>query len=430
MKYLTKALVLCTILLFGNSAFALSKKEIDSARIKNTHAIAGLIEQYKEETGHYPLEKQVRGDRRSIQVKIGHPPVTNSKVIKLEGPYIDEVHFSEFKKELQRVLGDVVIPLDPKTIAFSGTNFSIYAVYKNTYYVSCLLNYYHKHVRVIGKNQFKYEVTSERDDPNSAIHYASLSEEEKLEILKILPTPKYSFKDKAYALFQNGDYKGAIKAYKKAIKKEGPALDSYSNMGVAYRRTGQVKKAVESYTRALEIAKTKEQRSGIYFNRALSYASLNSLDNSLSDLTKAIADVSDADAARKSEYYSMQANLYVAQQKDDEALRSFDNSLRLNSEKNAKDLVSRGLLHLKENNLEVAKIDFKKAVEIGSKDFLVKISVASYYAMYEHTGLAVQYMKMQIDEGLPNAKKILQNERFDKIRQSQEFKDVVSSLDK
>lgn len=58
---------------------------------------------------------------------------------------------------------------------------------------------------------------------------------------------------KGFALGSQGDYKGAIKWYKKAVETDDKFVEAYDNLGVAYRKTGDLENAKKAYLKSIEL---------------------------------------------------------------------------------------------------------------------------------------------------------------------------------
>ncbi|GIX49103.1 MAG: hypothetical protein KatS3mg131_3314 [Candidatus Tectimicrobiota bacterium] len=56
-----------------------------------------------------------------------------------------------------------------------------------------------------------------------------------------------------YRQLQAGDYKGAIKAFKRVLKANPQHAMAYTNLAYAYRQLGKYKKAIELYEEALRL---------------------------------------------------------------------------------------------------------------------------------------------------------------------------------
>jgi tetratricopeptide (TPR) repeat protein len=67
------------------------------------------------------------------------------------------------------------------------------------------------------------------------------------------PKPATSDYDTGYKLLKAGDYKAAIKAFKRAIKANPNHAMAYNNMAYSYRKLGKFDDAIPLYEKALAI---------------------------------------------------------------------------------------------------------------------------------------------------------------------------------
>src|SRR6266513_7235 len=99
------------------------------------------------------------------------------------------------------------------------------------------------------------------------------------------------------ALIEKKQYQQAIEFYSEALK-QAPVIRAYANRGRSYAELGQHDKAIEDYTRVLEIDPSGGCCSGTRSGRAQSYLKLGNIDKALADLTYA-AEADDRWAARE-----------------------------------------------------------------------------------------------------------------------------------
>ncbi len=64
---------------------------------------------------------------------------------------------------------------------------------------------------------------------------------------------KADYFDRGQKAFENSDWKGAIKNFKKAVAKDSKNAEAYNLMGYSYRRIGKADLAFATYAKALDI---------------------------------------------------------------------------------------------------------------------------------------------------------------------------------
>jgi len=67
-------------------------------------------------------------------------------------------------------------------------------------------------------------------------------------------TPETVYNNKGWALYNKGDYAGALVNYKKAVDINGQYQVAYNNMGLVYEKLKKTSLAIESYEKSLRIS--------------------------------------------------------------------------------------------------------------------------------------------------------------------------------
>ena len=148
---------------------------------------------------------------------------------------------------------------------------------------------------------------------------------------------------------QSGDHNTAITLYNSCIENGGLSMSSlartYRNIGIAYRRKGEPRKAVEAYDKALSLKPADSWND--YVNRGNAWSDLGEYEKALHDYDLALA-----------------------------------------SKPNDKDaFYNRGVVFERQGELEKAKADFIKAYEQGLRSRLLQQSLAKYGLLKERTSL-------------------------------------------
>lgn len=138
--------------------------DADILRVNHLEYIDGLVEEYKEKTGHYPFADE----RVSIPTYVFIATPKQIEWFKDDMP-IEHITVSaeEFKMELESGLGRrVVIPCDPQKRGDSKPNFYMYMVQGKDYILAVHLHEGYGFGKKIGEDYYKVEVSSRVYEPN------------------------------------------------------------------------------------------------------------------------------------------------------------------------------------------------------------------------------------------------------------------------
>ena len=86
------------------------------------------------------------------------------------------------------------------------------------------------------------------------------------------------FFKKGNSFYKDGGYQKAIENYTKAIEIDPKNAKAYNNRGNAYSRLRKYKEAIENYTKAIEI---DPKNAKAYYNRGIAYKGLEKYDNAI-----------------------------------------------------------------------------------------------------------------------------------------------------
>lgn len=133
-------------------------------------------------------------------------------------------------------------------------------------------------------------------------------------------------------------------------------------LGLCFTRLDDNEGAIKLYSNALD--KITDNPT-IFLNRGCAYARLGKYKKAIKDLDKAI----ELDPGEASKYWQRGEIFFVMDEKIDDAFKDFNKAIKINPN-NGKFYLSRGRLHLRlnENNKDLARADFKKAIELGEDE--------------------------------------------------------------
>jgi regulator of sirC expression with transglutaminase-like and TPR domain len=149
-----------------------------------------------------------------------------------------------------------------------------------------------------------------------------------------------------------------IKMLDELIKEDGNNAAALYNRAWLYASRNDFEKAVEDYTKAIQIDKGQAD---IYFNRGLLYVKMEKYDLAVKDFDEAIKlNPSDADA------YCNRGGVNNQLGKADLAIRDYTEALKIRP-KDADTLYSRGVVHMSMGSKTKAIEDFEEAARMGHK---------------------------------------------------------------
>jgi tetratricopeptide (TPR) repeat protein len=156
-----------------------------------------------------------------------------------------------------------------------------------------------------------------------------------------------------------GDYKRAIEAGKKAVKKDPNNLDAHFCLGRSYYEVGEFKLALEHMKRAESLASDKEKLMHIYNRIGKIYHVMGNLDNAFLYYNRSLSLARDlGDKSVQASLLNNIAMIYDYKDELDKALSYYEESLRLETDEKEKAATY--------NNIALLygkKPDYQKAVE-------------------------------------------------------------------
>lgn len=153
---------------------------------------------------------------------------------------------------------------------------------------------------------------------------------------------------------KDGQFGKAIESYTKALEIDPSDATTYAWRAAAYKDSGDYKKAIEDYTKALTI---KPDYPFALFMRAMVYDDLKKWELAIADFTRAI-DLEPNDAAN----YTWRGHAYRKHGDYEKALADLARSIKLKP--NAFAYSQRGQIYDAMKNPEQAIIEYTKAIEI------------------------------------------------------------------
>jgi len=412
------------ILLLSGSIVGLSKAEIDTIRIQNSHRLADLVEAYRAKTGFFPLEEFLNAGQRSARVHISPSKKATEAALKLNEPGIKEISAMRLENELQFVLGpDATLPKDPVLTDKQLRNASLYVVVPGSYFISCHLYRNRLYAKQVDNDWYTYTLTYTNPPPENTVYYPGLTEIEKRSILRVLPDRSLSLVEKGDIYFQKGNYKKAIKAYKKAASTQPLPFNQSVNLGKAYALQNKFDDGLRLFNEGLLAFTEAEQRAELYDQIGLIYSALDDIPSALQSVNQAILeDPEYMPSYINRAFYLKQMHRYK------EAIADYKKYLNI-APRNIDVLLWTAALFLQIHNAKEADTYFKKAIAVGSETFNVRLAVASYYAEHHYPDEALQTLKETIALDPSLTKETLLTTSFQTLEPFPEFQSLLQALE-
>jgi tetratricopeptide (TPR) repeat protein len=156
----------------------------------------------------------------------------------------------------------------------------------------------------------------------------------------------------------NEDLSLKLKRINNLIALDNQNADAFYNRGWIYEYKGELEKAIENYTRALDI---DASLTDAYYNRGLIYIRQGKYMLAITDFTEVIKQRGgDADV------YNNRGNAYMQLNQFESALDDYNTAIGINP--NDPDLYyNRGIIYRNRREYRKSRQDFQKAAEMGHK---------------------------------------------------------------
>lgn len=206
---------------------------------------------------------------------------------------------------------------------------------------------------------------------------------------------------------QRGDIMMARKMYREAVDvyKQGP-LDSafiWNKIGIAYHQMLQIAEARKNYEKALKL---NPKYSEAINNLGTILYSQKSFRKAISQYNKALKL-----SPNSASIYSNLGTAQFARRKYKEASESYQKALAIDPEV-FEHRSAYGTLLVERSVAEKAKFHYY---------------LAKTYANAGHTGRAIQYIRMALEEGFKERQKLMEEPEFAQLRETAEFKELMAS---
>jgi tetratricopeptide (TPR) repeat protein len=234
-------------------------------------------------------------------------------------------------------------------------------------------------------------------------------------ILSLLAFKNFAFAqpevDACFNFLNARDYKRAIEAGKRAVKKYPNNPVAHYCLGISYRMVGEFKLALENTKRAERLTSGKEDLMHIYNQIGVIYHRMGYLDDALLYYSRSLSLAKDlGDKSMQAGALNNIAMIYYYKGELDKALSYFEESLRLKTDEKEKapTFNNIALIYYNKGNYQKAVEYFQKAIEIGERygDYhgvsQLKLNLGEVYRRMKDYEKAEKYLL----EGLEGVKKV------------------------
>lgn len=179
--------------------------------------------------------------------------------------------------------------------------------------------------------------------------------------------------DKGKKALNENNYDIAINEFTKAIEIDSTHADTFNNRGVAYEKKGELNKAINDYTSAIELFskdKDKTVLAKVHYNRGSIHFNKTNYDFAIKDFTKAIElnpDFTDA--------YLNRGNAYFKNKKYDKAAQDFTKAIEIDSTSKNKitpilveATKKQGHFYLRNKEYDKAIEEYTRAINFNTND--------------------------------------------------------------
>lgn len=173
--------------------------------------------------------------------------------------------------------------------------------------------------------------------------------------------------DDADKMMASGNYSEAIKQYNRAIARNDKFSRAYANRGITYEKMGQIEKALQDLNMAIEFAGNDPFKKEYHYHRAMLLHQLKQYEEAIKDYDEAVRLNGKDDPT----VLRMRARANAALGKYPEALADFDKSIAASPEPldHAFSLLERGLANKAAKKQDEALKDLTESIKLYEQGF-------------------------------------------------------------
>ncbi len=217
----------------------------------------------------------------------------------------------------------------------------------------------------------------------------------------VYPEEPVGYSNLGIAYKDRGDLKKALENYDKALKIDPGYADAYNNRGVAYLKAGMPSEALEDFTRALAL---NPQNTDALLNRATAYINLGEFGYAVRDLSRHI-ESSPGDPRLSRDYFN-RGIAFTGLDDLDSALADYNASIALDPGF-AGAYINRGGVLMKKGEYKRAIDDFNTALALNPNDAIAYYNLGVISSKLGDTDKAVYNLRKAASLGLNQAESYL-----------------------
>jgi tetratricopeptide (TPR) repeat protein len=187
-------------------------------------------------------------------------------------------------------------------------------------------------------------------------------------------------RERADALFEEGDYLGAVQIYSRAIDQDPSSITAYFNRGLTHLELNQIGAAIDDFTQVLAL---NPDHPSAYYQRGMAYVRREELPAAIEDFGAALALMPESAAL-----YARRASAYYRLQAYQRALDDYTQALTLRPN-DVTLLLNRGLTYLAMGDVERAIADYDHAIEQAPEHALAYYYRGQAYMEQDEEGKAL-----------------------------------------
>ena len=212
------------------------------------------------------------------------------------------------------------------------------------------------------------------------------------EALRVDPEHWPAYSARGVCAFEMGEYERGVADYERYVAEVPEDADAWYNLGIGYRRSGQIDNAIEACSRVLSIDPIYVEA---FINRGSTLIDLGRFEDSLADYDKALA-LGEIPAA-----YNGRGDAYVGLGRFEEARADFERSIELMPYSTfAYCRLVNVYFHLERyrDTIWAAQEAARVAPECATDQTLLELQARSYYSLglYDQ---AIEYMDRALEQG-------------------------------
>lgn len=230
-----------------------------------------------------------------------------------------------------------------------------------------------------------------------------------------------AYNNRGQVYFEMNDFPAALADFNKAIELQPDNADVYNRRGNTHFLMQNYPAALADYNKTIELQPDDFKN---YGNRGLVYREIKDFPAALADFNKAIEL-----QPNNADIYNDRGHTYFLIQEYPAALVDCNKAIELQPG-DSRNYYNRGLVHNKTKDFPAALADCSKAIELQPDDDGPVYNMACTYALQFQVDEACSWLRRAIKMSSENIELATTDTDFDPIRDTPEFKSLMSEFEK